>query len=69
MRITGYVMFGQGLVEKVVLECESLLSRFFEIQMFLYNNSLDFEENRTSKLVHSGLVFQQSLQPPPQQGG
>jgi len=32
-----------------------LLSRFFEIRMFLYHTHLDFEENRPDG--HSGLAF------------
>jgi len=38
----------------VILERESLLSRFSEIEMPFYPNHLIFEKNRTSKLVHSG---------------
>jgi hypothetical protein len=32
----------KGSVEKVVLECKSLLLRFFEIKMLLYPNNLIF---------------------------
>jgi hypothetical protein len=54
-----------GTVERVFLECKNLsegsrivgLSRFFEIQIFLYGHYLNSEENRTSKLVHSGFGF------------
>ena len=42
-----------GLVQRVLLECESLLSRFLEIQLSLYCKRLIPGENRTSKLVHS----------------
>ena len=34
-----------------------MLSRFFEMQKFLYRNRLEFEKNRTSKLVHSSVGF------------
>ncbi len=45
----------EGVLKKCFWECESLLSRLFEIQIFLYLNYLNFEENRTSKLVYSYL--------------
>ena len=52
-----------GAVEKVFLECESLLSRFLEIQMSLHHDQWIFQENRTSKLVHSRRVLDQATEP------